>query len=227
VALALLTLSTSNLLILDEPTNHLDVESIEAIEDAIEEFDGSVLIVSHDRAVLRGLATLVWELRDQQLHPFDGSFMEWEAVRAERRAKADRDARAVTVAASEKASAARAASQKAQKADTKSVSSGRDAQGAAKSVTKQDQKKPGNDPDVRKALRQADKALADAELRVNTLEAKVAELTGILEDATLYDTPDGVMRAQQLGKELEAARDRLDEAMHEWSQAAERRQAFS
>jgi ATP-binding cassette, subfamily F, member 3 len=226
VALALLTLSTSNLLILDEPTNHLDVESIEAIEDAIEEFDGSVLIVSHDRAVLRGLATLVWELRDQQLHPFDGSFMEWEAVRAERRAKADRDARAVTVAASEKASAARAASQKAQKADTKSVPSGREAQGLAKSVTKQDQKKPGNDPDVRKALRQADKALADAELRVNTLEAKVAELTGILEDATLYDTPDGVMRAQQLGKELEAARDRLDEAMHEWSQAAERRQAL-
>jgi ATP-binding cassette subfamily F protein 3 len=227
VALALLTLSTSNLLILDEPTNHLDVESIEAIEDAIEEFDGSVLIVSHDRAVLRGLATLVWELRDQHLHPFDGSFMEWEAVRAERRAKADRDARAVTVAASEKASAARAASQKAQKAnDAKTTSSGRDTQGGGKSVTKPDQKKPSNDPDVRKALRQADKALADAELRVNTLESKVAELTGILEDATLYDTPDGVMRAQQLGKELEAARDRLDEAMHEWSQAAERRQAL-
>jgi ATP-binding cassette subfamily F protein 3 len=228
VALALLTLSTSNLLILDEPTNHLDVESIEAIEDAIEEYEGSVLIVSHDRAVLRGLATLVWELRDQQLHPFDGSFMEWEAVRAERRAKADRDARAVTVAAAEKASAARAASQKAQKAnDAKAVPSGRDTQGGGKSVTKPDHKKPGNDPDVRKALRQADKALADAELRVNTLESKVAELTGILEDATLYDTPDGVMRAQQLGKELEAARDRLDEAMHEWSQAAERRQAFS
>ncbi len=225
VALALLTLSTSNLLILDEPTNHLDVESIEAIEDAIDEFEGSVLIVSHDRAVLRGLATQVWELRDQKLFPFDGSFVEWEALRAETRAKADRDARAVTVANSEKASAARAASQKAAKAnEAKSAGSG---SGARVTGTKSDGKKPGNDPDVRKAIRLADKALADAELRVNTLEAEVAELTGILEDATLYDTPDGVMRAQHLGKELDAVRDRLDEAMHDWSQAAERRQAFS
>ena len=214
VALALLTLSTSNLLILDEPTNHLDVESIEAIEDAIEEYDGSVLIVSHDRAVLRGLATVVWELRDQQLHPFPGTFVEWEAARDERRAQADRDARAVTVAASEKASAARAASQKAQKV---SEASGRGA-GA---------KKPANDPDVKKAIRAADKAVADAELRVNTIEARIAELTAVLEDATLYDTPDGVSRAQQLGKELDAARDRLDEAMHEWGVAAERRQAFN
>ena len=64
VALALLTLSRANLLVLDEPTNHLDVESIEAIEDAIDGYDGTVLIVSHDRAVLRGLATRVWEIRD-------------------------------------------------------------------------------------------------------------------------------------------------------------------
>jgi len=228
VALALLTLSTSNLLILDEPTNHLDVESIEAIEDAIEEYEGSVIIVSHDRAVLRGLATLVWELREQHLFPFAGTFVEWEAVRAERRAQADRDARAVSVAASEKAQAARVASQKAQKAtDAKAAASGRDGPSSGKAGKKPEGKKPGNDPDVRKALRQADKALADAELRVNTVEAKITELTGILEDATLYDTPDGVMRAQQLGRELDAARDRLDEAMHEWGQAAERRQAIS
>ncbi|MEQ1692504.1 MAG: ATP-binding cassette domain-containing protein, partial [Gemmatimonas sp.] len=203
VALALLTLSTANLLILDEPTNHLDVESIEAIEDAIEAFDGSVLIVSHDRAVLRGLATLVWELRDQMLLQFDGSFVEWETVKADNKIKADKDARAVTVAASEKAAATRVATQKAQKAG----------------------KKPAMDPDVRKAARQVEKALADAELRVNTLEAKVGELSGILEDTTLYETPEGVQRAQLVGKQLDEARDRLDEAMHEWGQAAERKQA--
>ncbi len=227
VALALLTLSTSNLLILDEPTNHLDVESIEAIEDAIEEFEGSVLIVSHDRAVLRGLATQVWELRDQKLFPFDGSFVEWEALRAETRAKADRDARAVTVANAEKASAARAASQKAAKASDAKGSASTPGARHAGARHAGAAKKPSSDPDVRRAIRQADKALADAELRVNTLEAEVAELTGILEDATLYDTPDGVMRAQHLGKELDAVRDRLDEAMHEWSQAAEGRQALS
>jgi ATP-binding cassette subfamily F protein 3 len=228
VALALLTLSTANLLILDEPTNHLDVESIEAIEDAMEEFDGSILIVSHDRAVLRGLATQVWELRDQKLLAFDGSFLEWEALRAETKLKAERDARAVSVAASEKAAATRAASQKAQKAgNAKGVAATVSSAKAGKpAANTNDGRKPASGADVRKAARQADKALADAELRVNTLEAKIAELTGILEDATLYDTPDGVAKAQRLGRELDEARDRLDEAMHEWGVAAETRQAI-
>lgn len=226
VALALLTLSTNNLLILDEPTNHLDVESIEAIEDAIEEYEGSVLIVSHDRAVLRGLATRVWELRDQKLLDFDGSFVEWETVRADNRATADREARAVSVAASEKAQAARVASQKAQKAADAKASNKSPSGAVSKGQAKPDGKQASKDPDARKALRQAEKALADAELRVNLLESEIAELTGILEDTTLYDTPAGVSRAQTLGKTLEEARDRLDEAMHEWGVAAERKQSL-
>ena len=74
----------ANLLILDEPTNHLDVESIEALEDAIERYDGTVMIVSHDRALLRALADRVWVLHDRHITAFDGSFGEWEVVSAER-----------------------------------------------------------------------------------------------------------------------------------------------
>ena len=84
VALAMMMLSRANLLILDEPTNHLDVESIEALEDAIERYDGTVMIVSHDRALLRALADRVWVLHDRHITPFDGSFGEWEVVSAER-----------------------------------------------------------------------------------------------------------------------------------------------
>ena len=228
VALALLTLSTANMLILDEPTNHLDVESIEAIEDAIEEYEGSVLIVSHDRAVLRGLATQVWELRDQQLLAFDGSFLEWEAVRADNKAKVERDARALSVAASEKASAARAATQKASNAAQKSAQKhdGKTPDSNKPGWQKSDNRKPMSDGDVRKATRQAEKALADAELRVNTLEEKIAALTRSLEDSTLYDTPDGVSKAQKLGQQLDTARESLDEAMHEWGVAAEQKQTI-
>jgi len=84
VALAMMMLARANLLILDEPTNHLDVESIEALEDAIERYEGTVIIVSHDRALLRALADRVWVLHDTHITSFDGSFSEWEVVSAER-----------------------------------------------------------------------------------------------------------------------------------------------
>ena len=84
VALAMMMLSGANLLILDEPTNHLDVESIEAIEDAVERYPGTVLLVSHDRALLRAIATRVWVLHESRMTVFDGSFAEWEVVSEER-----------------------------------------------------------------------------------------------------------------------------------------------
>ena len=84
VALAMMMLARANLLILDEPTNHLDVESIEALEDAIESYDGTVMIVSHDRALLRALTERMWVLHDRHITEFDGSFGEWEVVSAER-----------------------------------------------------------------------------------------------------------------------------------------------
>jgi len=84
LALAILMLSRANLLILDEPTNHLDVESIEALEDAIEEYDGTVILVSHDRALLRALTTRIWILHERHMTEFAGGFAEWEEVSAER-----------------------------------------------------------------------------------------------------------------------------------------------
>ncbi|MFI5241852.1 MAG: hypothetical protein ACHQRL_02495, partial [Gemmatimonadales bacterium] len=62
----------------------LDVESIEALEDAVERYDGTVFLVSHDRALLRALANRVWILHDSHITDFDGSFAEWETASAER-----------------------------------------------------------------------------------------------------------------------------------------------
>ncbi len=81
VSLALITLSGANLLVLDEPTNHLDVENIEVLEDALDEYEGTVLLVSHDRAFLREVATRVWWFDGARLVDFDGPFTEWEADR--------------------------------------------------------------------------------------------------------------------------------------------------
>jgi ATP-binding cassette subfamily F protein 3 len=89
VALAMMMLSRANFLLLDEPTNHLDIESVEALEDALAEYEGTVLLVSHDRALLDALASRVWILHDQHITDFHGSFAEWEEQSRERRHAAD------------------------------------------------------------------------------------------------------------------------------------------
>jgi ATP-binding cassette subfamily F protein 3 len=84
LALAILMLSRANLLVLDEPTNHLDVESIEALEDAISAYEGTVILVSHDRELLRALTTRIWVLHDRHVTEFAAGFAEWEEVSKER-----------------------------------------------------------------------------------------------------------------------------------------------
>jgi len=84
VALAMIMLSGANLLIFDEPTNHLDVESIEALEDAIDGYGGTVILVSHDRALLRTLTSRVWVLHERRITDFSGGFDEWETASSER-----------------------------------------------------------------------------------------------------------------------------------------------
>jgi ATP-binding cassette subfamily F protein 3 len=196
LALALLVLHKANLLVLDEPTNHLDVESIEAIEDALDEYEGTVLLVSHDRAVLREVATKVWAIDGDRLEAFDGPFVEWERVAAERAAR--RAAQAKDAEAGRRAKA---------RADAKA----RDAQAA-----------DGAGRDATAARRAARRALADTEREVQRLERRVAELDAALADPALHDgSPDGARRAGELGRVLREARTDLDTAMAAWLAAQE------
>jgi ATP-binding cassette subfamily F protein 3 len=84
VALAMMVLSRANFLILDEPTNHLDIESVEALEDALSVYEGTILLVSHDRAMLEALTSRVWVLHETRITDFPGSFTEWEEQSKER-----------------------------------------------------------------------------------------------------------------------------------------------
>jgi ATPase subunit of ABC transporter with duplicated ATPase domains len=64
---------------MDEPTNHLDMEAIEALNLALEHYEGTLIFVSHDREFVSSLATQVIEIRDRQLVHFDGSYEEYLA----------------------------------------------------------------------------------------------------------------------------------------------------
>ncbi|WP_130871144.1 ABC-F family ATP-binding cassette domain-containing protein [Intestinimonas massiliensis (ex Afouda et al. 2020)] len=70
-----------NLLILDEPTNHLDIASREWIEDAVSEYEGNLLFVSHDRYFIKQFATRIWMLEDGHITDFRGTFEEFRAAR--------------------------------------------------------------------------------------------------------------------------------------------------
>ncbi len=74
VVLAIILASQANLLVLDEPTNHLDIESREILLKAIEEFEGTVLVVSHDRHFLRALAHRVFEISHGALQVYEGNY---------------------------------------------------------------------------------------------------------------------------------------------------------
>ena len=77
-----------NLLILDEPTNHLDIQSREWIEEAVEEYEGNLLFVSHDRYFIDRFATRVWVLEDGQVTDFRGSYGEYRAAQERKQAQA-------------------------------------------------------------------------------------------------------------------------------------------
>jgi len=83
LALAILVHSGANVLILDEPTNHLDVESREALEDALIAFTGSVLLVSHDRALLDAVGMRTVAVEDGTLHSYEGGWADWVRMREE------------------------------------------------------------------------------------------------------------------------------------------------
>ena len=197
VAMAMLTLSRHNLLVLDEPTNHLDVESIEALEDAMERYEGTVILVSHDRELLRALTTRVWVLHDHHITAFDGGFDEWELVSAER-------AHAASVRAAEEEALRRMHERQ------KVARSGAREKSAA--------------GDKRRQVKTAEEELARVELRVAELEGRVASISASLEDPTLYTRPDGVPEAKRLGIDLDNARRELDKALDAWARASDRMQ---
>ena len=86
LSLAILVASGANVLVLDEPTNHLDLESREALEDALRAFEGAVLLVSHDRALLDAVGTRTIAIEDGTLRTYHGGWADYARLREERKA---------------------------------------------------------------------------------------------------------------------------------------------
>jgi len=77
VALAKTMVSKANFLLLDEPTNHLDMHSVELLAGALNKYEGSYILISHDRYFISQTANKIWEIVDHQIKEFKGSYAEW------------------------------------------------------------------------------------------------------------------------------------------------------
>ncbi|GAA4341828.1 ABC-F family ATP-binding cassette domain-containing protein [Mucilaginibacter gynuensis] len=85
VALAKALTADANFLVLDEPTNHLDIQSVNILIQAIQQFEGTVIVVSHDRYFLDNVANKIWFIEDQKIKIYPGTYAEYEVWNAKRK----------------------------------------------------------------------------------------------------------------------------------------------
>jgi ATP-binding cassette, subfamily F, member 3 len=192
VALARITLQKANLLLLDEPTNHLDIESREVLEEALEGYDGTVILISHDRAMLSAVSTRVWAWEDGRFVDYPGSFDEWMEWSTRRKAEA-----AAT------ATLARAAEPK-----PGSAASAGGANGAKASLSKNE-------------IRRRERELGELEARIQQIEARIGEIEAALGEPALYAAGADPARPAALAAERDTLQAELTEAYAAWERVGE------
>jgi ATP-binding cassette subfamily F protein 3 len=192
LALARTMIEPVNLLVLDEPTNHLDLPSCDVLEDALTAYPGTVLLVTHDRHLIRNVSDAIIDVRDGGATWYDG-------VPEEILTPAD---------PSKVAAAGTGLSRAGAGGERRTADS--DAGGSRKTARQASAKARQNTNELRKRVQKLERALEKA-------EAEVAELQAQLADPDIYDRPEDVHRLATLH---DAAKDRAVALMDEWEQVA-------
>lgn len=206
LALAKMLLQPSNFLILDEPTNHLDIRTKDVLREALLQFSGTFLIVSHDRYFLTGLVTKVIEMQHGQLVVYPGTFEEflhWKE-RQTQKGKFESES-SVPQAASLKPQASFVRSEVA---DTLAV-----IQEAKRGKLSYEQQKA-----ARAEQQKRERRLAEVEKKVTTLEERKSALEQLMADGTTFTDPQ---RARELTQEYEILKQTLEEHYAVWTELAE------
>ncbi|MEZ5993841.1 MAG: ATP-binding cassette domain-containing protein [Planctomycetota bacterium] len=189
-----------NFLMLDEPTNHLDIQACEQLEEMLEEFEGTLLIISHDRYFLDRLVNKVVELQDRKLQTFDGTFANWWN---ERHAQA-KGARSVSERPGRRSGVPLQLHAQKTAAERRSE---------AKSQREEQKAKQREQHKIKNEL----KAL---EARIEKLESKQKELEAQLALAFSHEGETSAEEAQKLNTAFEAIRQQITEAYTKWEELA-------
>ena len=229
LSLAILVASGANVLILDEPTNHLDIESREALEDALLAFEGTLLLVSHDRALLEAVGTRTVAIDDGALRSYEGGWQEYLRVREERRlAERAPKGRAAKVAQAAPAPAAVEVAQQRPakgKAKAKGKAGGRatapecaSEKLAAATVAGLSSRTPGNGNGAAGQLsKNARRRIRELEREIEQAEEALAALELELAGPDAWSTPE---RTRASTERHAAAKRAVEEAFARWEAAA-------
>ena len=197
LAMIKLLLEPVNLLILDEPTNHLDMNSKDVLKKAIQAFDGTVILVSHDRDFLDGLVTKVYEFGQGKVREHLGGIYDYLQKRQIDSLQALEKKEVMTPTAREK--------------NTASVPTSAPTSGAPLSFEQQKELKKQRSA-IERQVKQAEKDIADLENHIAELEAKMATPKGS-QDASLY-------------KDHASLKQKLDETTELWMELSEQMESL-
>ncbi len=197
VALAKLCIAPGNLLLMDEPTNHLDLASSESLAASLATYDGTLVFVSHNRSLIRKLATRIWNVEDGRVETYPGTLDEYMySMNQRRQLDKDGDPKAKSPPKLQAPKPRPAPS----KEDDK-VRKRREAEARTKKTSK---------------LGPLEKQVAQLEERVSVLETEQKLRSAELADPTVYD--DAARRTKLLSDYQNAA-DKLDELNQRWEAA--------
>jgi ATP-binding cassette subfamily F protein 3 len=188
VALAKTIVSKANFLMLDEPTNHLDIHSVDLLVESLIKYEGSLILVSHDRYFISRLANKIWEIEDHKILEFKGTYAEWEDWK-ERREKA--------------------------KAEAEKNNKPAAAVVVAKPVEVKAPPKPPVSNDAKKELQKIKSRFGQLETKLAELNKNKTELESALADPTIYGDKNKFLQAEssynKAAKELADANKEYEE----------------
>ena len=164
VALTKTIISKANFLMLDEPTNHLDMVTVELLADALTKYDGTIILVSHDRFFISKTANKIWEIEDEKIIEFKGGYQEWLEWK-ERMAKQKTNATDATKSVSPKEEKKQAKQEPVTKAPVVNVPI---------------------DKDLQKQIQKLQRALAQIEHNIETLQKEKIAIELQMADPAIY-----------------------------------------
>ncbi|TDE18636.1 ABC-F family ATP-binding cassette domain-containing protein [Dyadobacter psychrotolerans] len=196
VALAKVLLSQANFLLLDEPTNHLDMQSVNILIQALQQYEGSYIVVSHDRYFVENIANKIWYIEDHQIKEYPGTYQEYEVWVEERGLVSATSAKAVVSSAPPqgKSSPQPASNGSAQKTNNSRQISNEDAQ----------------------KVKKAKKQIEELEMKINNLEIDKKTVETKLAEPSVYNDAKALA---DLNRSYADLKQKLEKATEAWENA--------